>query len=1077
MTEKFQSARYVSLPPLSATSFDEYSIAIRSLLRYATPETASEVDRIWRTIYRKLPTTTLLNGRQRSRQAHRLVEFLSGLTAKEGPLEQGLIIHFDELQQLLGMLDTAALVSFRELVWGLRTERARCGVVLLLDTVLESRLERWATDIVHRIREHGHALRLEEAYDHRFPAWLWPRWSALYSAGQDQDRFDPDLLLALGQFVERWDLANGPRTVVDVFSRALEVGVVGYGLESFVQDLISGRFRYFSKGAGIEKVVHSILADQLITGNPAREQFVKLLAAFPEGCPEAVLQRHLPDPEERHRVIAELFGPLLVNGRDGLALEATQRVRRPVSHLDDVLQWSWQTLPAYDALVERMPEMIEEALLPLIVPEHVGQTGWTAVDPLETKLLTGWQRYRGSFDEDFPDRYIAVFVGLDTPAEWPTDVDLAVALVVTSTWDSESEAELTILMVDAESAHLLVKMPALQPLDGPLPAEIERYRKFLAPEPFRPANLLAALVALRRLLGQEEVSETTRLRGLAFLSNATEIVLRSLIRGTVEVRPGFAVELTGLELLRALFVQAMRRRYPHYIPLARYASWKETLKIYRDALASDRLSTAQRQGNESIEGAKIDLYTHLFKQTSTAAGDSFVRSLGPLVTLEEKGRHAAIRLTSHPAENALIKAVQSARHGECTLMSAMDALLQLGWTEEEAKEIIALALTRGTLVQAGQSLRAVAQHISPLDQPKSVHVGGLGTASMMVPTATTSAHAKAAGSLELAELSELKDRIFHCLGVVRGTDICTDWPDSDIAVHLRSLAAELSRYRDSLLSSLRKFAEKLPEAPPTGWPRRRVQLLKELEKLGNRTSLFDTRAGALKTWSPLNMRLSELRTTIDHLTANDRGSKALHREFEELTSTLRERFATEAWSPVCESISWDGKIGQLEQRAQRLQYDGLIAFMQRRRELIQQLGWAAEQPAPDWWDSVEGGTHSFDALTEWTLQTIERGLALIAAAKLGKGWRDPNGTQISHKELRRRCEKALLTARQNSSASNVATTVSLMARLYNGFEGSWLVPKTYTDPDCPPDFCALESAYRAGKLVIEVRPLPQRKED
>ena len=65
------------------------------------------------------------------------------------------MIILDELQQLLGPLDARTIVQFREFVWGMRTERSHCGVILALDSLLEARLARWAADILHRIREMG----------------------------------------------------------------------------------------------------------------------------------------------------------------------------------------------------------------------------------------------------------------------------------------------------------------------------------------------------------------------------------------------------------------------------------------------------------------------------------------------------------------------------------------------------------------------------------------------------------------------------------------------------------------------------------------------------------------------------------------------------------------------------------------------------------------------------------------------------------------------------------------------------------------------------------------------------------
>jgi hypothetical protein len=1079
LTRKFIGAGYLSLPPLSATNLDQYAAAACSLLRVVVPEVSLKVDKAWEAVYAKPPKPKKRAHTEggRNGQAHRLVAFLSSLTSAGGPIERGLILQLDELQQVLGMLDTAALASFREFVWGLRTEHARCGMILLLDTVLVSRLERWAADIMHRIHENGHTLRLEEAYDRRFPMWLWPRWSAVYCRENGATDLDPDLLLSLGQFVERWDLANGPRTVVEVFSRALEFGIANYGLDPFVRDLTQGRFRYFADGTGIEKVLNSVLADRWIREDPARERLVKLLAAYPEGCPEPVLTRYLPNSEERQKVTAEMFGPLLVNGKAGLALEATQRVRRPFTHLEDVLQCSWHTLPAYNALLERMPEMIEEAILPIIFHERAGRhIGWAIADTIETKILTGWRRYHGTFDEDFPDRHMAVFVGVNPPSQWPADVDFAIAFIVVGEFGEDLQPELATLSVDTNGAHLLVKMPALHPIGVNLPAEIEKYRKFLDPEPFRPANLLAAVVELNRLPDQEGITEATRLRGQAFSANATEIVLRSLINGTIQIRPGLEVKLSALDLVRALFSQAMRLRYPHYVPLARFAGWREALRSYRQALADPRLSAAQRRGDEAVEGTKGDLYAQLFKQTSTAAGDSFVRSLGPLVQLEEKGRRAVIRLTSHLAEITLLDSIRSgsrergdgtecipvlgseergsgqrgprfgSEEGHVPVMSAMDTLIRHGWTEEEAKEAVALSCARGVLGQSDDVLYTLMPDASILGQnaeSQTANIANIALAGQIASAPETPSEQQMPEPDGLMEFAALKDRLFDQIGAVRAAEVASVWPDSDIAIHLRGIGLELSHHQKSLLTGGRKLTAKLSNNDNAERPPKPRYLLKEIENLAERVSLFERRTTALRSWHLINDRLRALRAAVVRISESSQTGKIMADEFENLAGALRERFSTERWSPLDEAEVWDEKIWRLEQRIQGLQYDGLMAFLRRRQKLIQWVGWAADGPAPEWVEPLQTSSLLFDALTKWGVRAIERGLALLKCLDNVWAWRDPANTKISYSELRRRCERALATVHADPSDDKVDTAADLLARLFHGFNDPIVTQKIY----------------------------------
>ena len=201
------------------------------------------------------------------------------LCGPQGPFERGIFICIDEAQQLLGPLDPSALQALRSLVWGLRTERVNCTILLTLDPLLHQRLDRWASDILHRIADRGETLDLRAAYDAGFVAWLWQRWSDQpgIPAGSVLDQ---DLAIALGQYVEREDLANGPRTVVEVFHRVIAHPGECYGVTDFVRDLRSGNFRFLSGALNAQTLVNGILDDAWVNELPERRELIQLPAGI-----------------------------------------------------------------------------------------------------------------------------------------------------------------------------------------------------------------------------------------------------------------------------------------------------------------------------------------------------------------------------------------------------------------------------------------------------------------------------------------------------------------------------------------------------------------------------------------------------------------------------------------------------------------------------------------------------------------------------------------------------------------------------------------------------------------------------
>ena len=116
-------------------------------------------------------------------------------------------------------------------------------------------------------------LQLAEVYTREFPNWLWDHLTTANGAPAraDSRSLSPSVLLSLGQFVERPDLANGPRTVVDVFCRAIsrfQDTSSCYDVGDLVTDLHGGVFRYFGEGAPVQRTLTELLKDAAGVGIP-----------------------------------------------------------------------------------------------------------------------------------------------------------------------------------------------------------------------------------------------------------------------------------------------------------------------------------------------------------------------------------------------------------------------------------------------------------------------------------------------------------------------------------------------------------------------------------------------------------------------------------------------------------------------------------------------------------------------------------------------------------------------------------------------------------------------------------------
>src|SRR5262249_6898485 len=139
------------------------------------------------------------------------------------------------------------------------------------------------------------------------------------------------------------------------------------------------------------------------------------------------------------------------------------------------------------------------------------------------------------------------------------------------------------------------------------------------------------------------------------------------------------------------------------------------------ALRSDALSPQQRRGQAEIALPKADAYRTLFGQNSTAAGDSLIRSFGPLAEVTAAGDTWSIRLSLHPAEATLLRFFRdTTKKRGIDREAAFEYLRHQGYVRLEAEEVVALLLAR-ELVTADERGRlcAVADQASRIDSLRS----------------------------------------------------------------------------------------------------------------------------------------------------------------------------------------------------------------------------------------------------------------------------------------------------------------------------------------------------------------------
>lgn len=1135
---------FLAIPPLSCTGFDELAYAVVALAEAQMPKAKTKIRALFKEVWAEGIEQTAkrdaikyeleskkmrrvledkLNAGQLTLdgQCHRFVEFLSRLGELATNWSNGLIVILDELQQLLGPLDARAIIQFREFVWGMRTERTNCGIVVSLDAMLEARLARWAGDILHRIREQSPALQMSTIYTREFPVWLWKNLTTQNGSAPllNKEALTEDVLTSLGQFVERPDLANGPRTVADVFSRAsehFEIKKEPYEVSDMVEDIRNGRFRYFGETAPVQNLLTQLLKEEWIVEDQARLLTVSTLAAFPLGCPNEIWEKQVPSAKERARVREDLFNPLLVELSGGLALEKLQQVRRSSMNWERILARSWETLPAFDALAAHTPNYIQRIFIPVLFPQNAAnKNNWTRLTDETSVALTGWHRYKGTFSDDFPEREVAIWVGEDEPTKWLQDADLCLALICDKQPNAQAESRLE---EHNETVRIILRLPILKALVEYLPDELERCRKYIQPEPFNLAIILHAVHELEavigNLYGDTENAEYTEsfneekelMQARSFVRMTIEFLLRESLQGSIQIGK-YKTKQHGKELLHALFVKACRHQFGNYETFIRAPKWRENLKIYRDCLENVKLNQAQRQARETIIGSKADLLDSLFEQKSTAAGDSFLRSFGALIEVDGTPENFSILMSLHPAELSLLNYLKriKAKH-RIGFEAATEFLGHQGYLKSETEEIVHLLSVRELITVDEKNTLAVVQNAEAARQElitriaeirlelKAFGANNLPDKSLeKLPLVKLQSIAKQFEDQLQEKLSEqithLKieaDKIRSAIGTVSACFIESDASGTEISQHLSGIAENLLKVKDSLIKGLRKESERttaeLKKADfnrkdwTRQWQIRRELFFVGINRLHSRVEQFTERFDSFKKWSALNQQLNSTRFLCDKVAEREPEYRLM---LNQLIDKWRERFATETWATMFDAESFSTEISIIQAKVQNLIFSLSQTFNHELNIFQNEFGVllpALETPTFEDSEAHENSiAQRFRDLYVWVLNGLSQNIEKCQYRKeSGERWSAP--ASANWKELNEQVNRLVENCSRNPDFNAVKSCAEKTAKLVSGFAVQPLLndgeieSTNFTNPASPPDFEKLKRQFLAGLITIKIKP-------
>jgi hypothetical protein len=467
-----------------------------------------------------------------------------------------------------------------------------------------------------------------------------------------------------------------------------------------------------------------------------------------------------------------------------------------------------------------------------------------------------------------------------------------------------------------------------------------------------------------------------------------------------------------------------------------------------------------------VEGTKATLLRDLFGQKSTAAGDSLLRVLGPLVEWSGNAEVFSLRFTLHPGEKAALDYLRMTGRRRAVPVSAVqEALRHKGYLSAETEVIVGLLTDRGLVAQVAGGLRPVSADRSEREAilceidtvtgrlraftdedgipsaPEAGSVRDLWAHLDQLRHLLTEAVEERAGDVERrgARLREL-------LGAVRAEPVPGDWTDSEVAAHLRGIAKLVGRAKESLLRGLeRELGRVEQELARAGaeaedwaaaWRKRHASFERIWSEIDERAMQFFDQTASLRAWLPVNDRLASLVALGAKVGQTD---PALARSVAALTSELRERFATDSWAPVHEHKEVASRLAALESQAQGLLFSRVRAYFGELDTLRVRFNDFLCGPAPQLTVQKvpargDAPGPSFASLYSWALQgfTAARNRLRERRAR-GLAWRHPTRKSQSWRDIDAQFGRALAAACSAPDFPAVVRVGELLLLMRQGF--------------------------------------------
>lgn len=631
---------------------------------------------------------------------------------------RGLTVFTDELQVTIAEYKPSRDQFFNDLFQIVKDILGLPGhwaLVVSMNDDTEAIIARLRADLLQRMQGSALYFRVKDVYNRReYPAELWSAFEKRFGFNGSEVVL-PETLESIGEVAARKDLGAGPRMVTNALSLAVkrfERTSTPYTPIQFVDDFLDGQLLFDQRGKFVTSV-RKALDNRNVKVSTSNQQVIKLLAAFPMGCPESMLRgfdlwdgfQTLP-PLARRELVTQLSG--------GYILRYLAEEETPPEQIEQRLTKEFVTRYAPG---KTYADGAAEGFLRQVLIEPTFASGWRVERQNNIRIDNVMYRaalLRGTFDSRYPERSLVLTVAAvpqSLPPRWQnpaTDAELELRFEMNF---ALSVTEPSRLLVSPQTPNLAVFQLNLNALEMELANKVlpQFLHEYYSPEHLTPLLALSLIDHLYRNRGDLPDDQN---RVSALINPLRQYSLSVLIGDHLETIPQeFASSMVGTERVKELFRHQVRQLYPDYRTLITSKAWKVNLQQYNYALekliADDGLSVARgRRSWKASKEAVADALQIPGRRLTNL--DPLLDALSDLIVKEDySGRSSVsevtLRLQLHVLELDWLDQIEGSKetvrqNGMNVPAMPAEVLMRQakskGYTNEEIGEVIRLLRAR-----------------------------------------------------------------------------------------------------------------------------------------------------------------------------------------------------------------------------------------------------------------------------------------------------------------------------------------------------------------------------------------------